>query len=112
MRCERCEEPVKPVDLAKDWPSRLRGKVTLRTYRVAWFSIRFGNVPSLERPTFTDSQMDLCDGCWADLLKWANEPEQERRKIAARHRREAQRLVEIAEARREREINEILKEAK
>lgn len=109
-RCQRCDEKIKPVSPAKDWPSRLRGQVTLHTHRVSWVSYHFGSVPSLERPRITHSEMDLCDGCWGELLSWATQPEQERRKIAAENRRNASRVEEVAEARRAREIQQILKE--
>jgi len=108
--CQRCDEKIEPVSLAKDWPSRLRGQVTLRTHRVSWMSYRFGSAPSFERPRITNSELDLCDGCWGELLSWATQPEQERRKIAAENRRNAGRIKEVAEARREKEIQEILRE--
>ena len=109
-KCQRCEEKIAPVSLGKDWPSRLRGRVTLRTHRVTWVSYRFGSVPSLERPRITNSELDPCDGCWGALLSWATQPGQERLKIAAENRRNAARVKEVAEARREKEIARILRE--
>lgn len=108
LTCERCEEKFKPVDLSHDWPTRLRGKVTIQQHKIAWTNIAFGNTPSLDRPRITISEMTLCDECWASLLEWANRPNQERLRIAAENRRTAARRVEVAEARREREIGRIL----
>lgn len=110
MTCQRCEEKFKPIDLRKDWPTRLQGKITIRTYSIFWSSIWFGNTPSLDRPRHTKSEMTLCDECWASLLQWATQPEQERRKIAAENRRSAERRVRVAEERREREIQRIMRE--
>ena len=107
-KCERCDEKIEPVSLSKDWPSRLRGRVTVRTHRVTWISIRFGNTPSLESPRITNSELDLCDGCWGELLAWATQPEQARLRIAAENRRNKERVVEVAEARREREISRLM----
>ena len=107
-KCQRCDEKIEPVSLDKDWPSRLRGHVTLRTHRVRWVSFRLGSIPSLESPRITNSELDLCDGCWGELLAWATQPEQERLKIAAQNRRNADRVREVAEARREKEISRLL----
>lgn len=107
-KCQRCDEKIEPVSLAKDWPSRLRGQVTLRTHRVRWQSIHFGSIPSLEHPRITHTELDLCDGCWGELLAWANRPNQERLKIAAENRRNAARVREVAEARREKEISRLM----
>lgn len=110
MTCDRCDEKIRPVDLSKDWPTRLRGRVTLRTHRVWWQSTWFGNTPALDAPRITYTEVDLCDGCWGELLSWVNQPSQERLKIAAENRRNAARVREMAEERRERAIQRLLDE--
>lgn len=104
MRCGRCDELFKPIDLSKDWPTRLQGRVTIQTYKVGWTSIYFGNIPALERPKFLNTEMTMCDECWASLLAWATQPGQERARIAAENRLAKKRLVDAAEERREREV--------
>lgn len=108
-RCERCEEPVVPVELKKLWPSRFFGRVEATTYRIKWTHI-WRRVP-WERAEMSHTEMRLCDGCWGDLLAWCNEPEQQRRKIAAQHRRDAQRALEVAEARVEQQVQAELRGA-
>jgi len=61
-------------------------------------------------PKVTYSEMDLCDECWCELLAWANQPEQERLKIAAENRRRAARVEKIQLDRRERAIAELMKD--
>lgn len=108
LTCDRCEEKFKPISLEKDWPSRFQGKVTIRQHRISWASVHFGNTPTLERPRISHTEMTMCDECWGALLEWANRPNQERLKIAAENRRMAARRVEVAEARREREVQRLL----
>ena len=109
-KCERCEEPIPPVNLIKDWPSRFRGRVTLLTHRLTWVHYKIGDNTDPNPLRITNSQMDLCDGCWGDLLQWCNEPNQERLKIAAQHRRYRERVIRTAEERRERQINNMMGE--
>lgn len=110
LTCDRCEEKFEPISLEKDWPTRLQGKVTIRQHRISWASFRFGSTPSLERPRISRTEMTLCDECWGALLEWANQPNQERLKIAAENRRIAARRVEVAEARRDREVRRLMNE--
>ena len=110
LTCERCEEKFAPINLSHDWPSRLQGKVTIRQHRISWTSISFGNIPSLTSPRISNTEMTLCDECWGSLLEWANRPNQERLKIAAENRRSAARRLEVAEARRDREVQRLMSE--
>lgn len=110
-RCKRCDEPVKPVDLAKDWPSRLRGKITTRVHRVSIVSYILGGRFGEESPRIVNTEpIDLCDECWGEFLAWATQPEQERLKIAAENRRREAQRIQAAEDRREREIRRLMKE--
>lgn len=114
-KCERCEEPVLPVIL-EDVPliGRITGnaKAVERTVTVKLTSIRQRLSPmgAYERPYFSRTDVDLCDQCWGAFLSWVTEPGQERAKIAAENRRKDQRLLEVAERRREESVQRYLKE--
>jgi hypothetical protein len=111
-KCERCNEPIPPVDIKKDWPRRVRGEISTRTHTVTWVFYRFpwGTWGQRERVETTNTKAILCDGCWGDLLDWITEPGQERAKIAAEHRRTEQRVREVAEARREADVQRHMRE--
>lgn len=108
QKCERCDEPIKPVSLAKDWPNRIRGMVTLRVHRIRW--VTYNLFERWRSPRITNCEMDLCDECWASLLEWVNQPVQQRLRIAADNRRAAAQRVKVAEERLEREIERLLAE--
>lgn len=108
LKCQRCDEKIRPVSLSKDWPSRIRGKVTLRVHRIGWHFYNLDRAPEPAR--ITECAVDLCDECWASLLEWATQPEQERLRIAAENRRSEAQRVAVAEERREREIQRLMKE--
>ena len=109
-KCERCEEPILPVDFAHDWPSRFRGQMTVRTHLISWVHYTFAGIPALAQPKISHTNIELCDGCWGDLLGWCNQPDQERLKIAAGHRHVEKQIKKVAEERRERQINNMMRD--
>lgn len=113
-KCERCEEPVESVNLEKlPLIGRFTGKVSVdvikRTVHLTSIRQRLSNWGAYERPNFSRTDVTLCDQCWGAFLSWATEPGQERAKIAAENRRKNQRLQEIAEQRREAQVQRHLK---
>ena len=115
QKCERCEEPVEKVSLDKlPLIGRFTGHVSVevikRTIRLQSIRQRFSKMGAYERPHFTHTDVTLCDQCWGAFLSWVCEPGQERAKIAAENRRNDQRLHEVAERRREEQVQRYLKE--
>lgn len=111
-KCDRCDEPIRPVILGQGIAARLTGDIARVVYKITWTSIReqWMARTSAESVRFTHTEVSLCDECWGALLSWVNQPQQERLKIAAENRRYRQRVAEVAEQRREREIQKLLKE--
>lgn len=110
-KCYRCDEQIPPVDLSKDWPHRFRGTVVHQTHKIKLSLIDFArNAFGRGLPEVSNTELVLCDGCWGDLLSWANAPQQERLEIAAKNRRMRQREIDVAEERRERDIQKLLME--
>lgn len=106
-KCERCEEPIEPVSLSKlPLIGRFVGTVAVVTRTVHLQSIRqrLSVMGAYERPQFTRTDVTLCDQCWGAFLSWATEPGQERAKIAAENRLKNMRLQEVAERRREEQV--------
>lgn len=111
VKCERCEEPVKPVNLSEvPIIGRFTGKVgvVVRTIHLQSIRQRLSAMGAYERPDFSRTDVTLCDQCWGAFLSWATEPGQERAKIAAENRRNAQRLKDVAEQRRESAVQRYL----
>ena len=108
-KCERCEEPIEPVNLSKlPLIGRFTGKVsvdvTKRTVHLTHIRQRLSKMGAYEKPHFLRTDVTLCDQCWGAFLDWVCEPGQERAKIAAENRRKDQRLREVAEQRREAQV--------
>jgi len=115
-QCDRCEERVHPVSLEKlPLIGRLTGKVQVetivRTVRLHGIRQRLSPMGAYERPSFTRTDVTLCDQCWGAFLSWVNEPGQERAKIAAANRRADRRLLEVAERRRDEQVRRHMAEA-
>ncbi|UOR02042.1 hypothetical protein MUN77_01540 [Leucobacter allii] len=114
-KCERCEEPVKPVVLERlPLIGRFVGKVgvVVRTIHLTSIRQRLSALGAYERADFSRTDVTLCDQCWGAFLTWACEPGQERAKIAAENRRKDQRLREVAERRREEQVQRYMKEGR
>lgn len=114
-KCERCEEPIEPVNLSKlPLIGRFTGKVsvdvTKRTVHLTSIRQRLSKLGAYERPEFIRTDVALCDQCWGAFLSWVVEPGQERAKIAAENRRNDQRLAEVAERRRDERVREYMEE--
>ena len=112
-KCERCEEPIEPVSLSKlPLIGRFVGtvEVTKRTVHLQSIRQRLSIMGAYERPKFTRTDVALCDQCWGAFLSWVVEPGQERAKIAAENRRKNQRLVEVAERRRDERVRKYMEE--
>lgn len=111
-KCERCEEPVRPVNLSKlPLIGRFVGHVgvVVRTIHLQSIRQRLSAMGAYERPDFSRTDATLCDQCWGAFLSWVCEPGQERAKIAAENRRKDQRLREVAERRREEQVRREMK---
>lgn len=107
VKCERCEEPVKPVILSElPLIGRLFGKVgvVVRTIHLQSIRQRLSALGAYERADITRTDVTLCDQCWGAFLSWVTDPGQERAKIAAENRRKDQRLQEVAERRRDERV--------
>jgi len=91
-KCERCEEPAQRE--VPDLVSRMTGTITVKTYTIRWTSWMTRALAfmrdSRDGISTTYSEMTLCSECWGELLSWANQPNQERLKIAAENRRRIQ----------------------
>lgn len=112
-KCERCEEPIEPVNLSKlPLIGRFVGSVAVVTRTVHLTSIRqrLSVMGAYERPDFSRTDVKLCDQCWGAFLTWVCEPGQERAKIAAENRRKNMRLQEVAERRREERVQNHMSE--
>ena len=112
-KCERCEEPIEPVNLSKlPLIGRFVGTIAVVTRTVHLQSIRqrLSVMGAYERPEFSRTDVTLCDQCWGAFLSWVTEPGQERAKIAAENRRKNQRLQEVAERRREEQVQKHMRE--
>lgn len=115
QKCERCEEPVEKVSLEKlpligRFTGHVTATVTKRTIQLQSIRQRLSPLGAYERPSFTRTDVTLCDQCWGAFLSWVCEPGQERAKIAAENRRKDQRLLEVSEQRREASVQRYLKE--
>ena len=113
-KCERCEEPIEPVSLSKlPLIGRFVGtvEVTKRTVHLQSIRQRLSIMGAYERPKFSRTDVTLCDQCWGAFLSWVVEPGQERAKIAAENRRKNQRLVEVAERRRDERVRKYMEES-
>ena len=115
QKCERCEEAVEKVSLAKlPLIGRLTGNVevhvTKRTIHLRSIRQRLSPWGAYEKPHFSRTEVTLCDQCWSAFLFWVTEPGQERAKIAAENRRKNQHLLEVAERRREERVQRHMKE--
>lgn len=111
-KCDRCDEPIRPVVLGESIVDRFIGDVVRVAYKVTWTSVREQWMArrAADAVRYMQTEVTLCDECWSSLLAWVNQPQQERRKIAAENRRMQQRRLEVAEQRREREIQKLLEE--
>ncbi len=113
-KCERCEEPAEKVELGKvpligRFTGTVSATVTTRTVHLQSIRQRLSAMGAYERPDFSHTDVTLCDQCWGAFLSWVTEPGQERAKIAAENRRKNQRLQEVAERRREEQVQRYMK---
>lgn len=112
-RCERCEEPIEPVSLSKlPLIGRFVGTVAVveRTVHLRSIRQRLSVMGAYEDVNTSRTDVTLCDQCWGGFLSWVAEPGQERAKIAAENRRKNQRLLEVAERRRDEQVERHMKE--
>ena len=112
-KCERCEERIEPVNLSTlPLIGRFVGTIAVveRTVHLKSIRQRLSVMGAYERPDFFRTDVTLCDQCWGAFLTWVTEPGQERAKIAAENRRKNQRLQEVAERRREEQVQRHMKE--
>lgn len=115
QKCERCEEPAEKVTLDKvpligRFTGNAEVQVTKRTIHLRSIRQRLSPWGAYERPEFFRTEVTLCDQCWGAFLSWATEPGQERAKIAAENRRKNQHLLEVAERRREEQVQRHMRE--
>lgn len=112
-KCERCEEPVKPVILSElPLIGRFFGKVgvVIRTIHLTSIRQRLSALGAYERAHYSRTDVTLCDQCWKSFLSWVVAPGQERAKIAAENRRKDQRIREVDERRREEKVQRYMEE--
>lgn len=112
-KCERCEEPIEPVSLSTlPLIGRFVGTIAVVTRTVHLQSIRqrLSVMGAYEGPEFSRTGVTLCDQCWGAFLSWVCEPGQDRAKIAAENRRNIKRMQDIAERRREEQVQKHMKE--
>ncbi len=112
-KCERCEEPVKPVNLSEiPLIGRFVGKVgvVVRTIHLRSIRQRLSAMGAYELPDFSHTDVTLCDQCWGAFLSWVCEPGQERAKIAAENRLDERKRREYAERLREERVQRHMKE--
>lgn len=115
LTCERCDEKIEPVNLSTlPIIGRFTGTIAViqRTVHLRSIRQRWSVLGAYDGPTFSRTDVTLCDQCWGAFLSWVCDPGQERAKIAAENRRKNERLKEVAEARRERQVQKYLGEGK
>jgi hypothetical protein len=112
ITCQRCDEPVKRE--VPDMVSRMTGRIVKTTYTVHWTTWRTRPLALMRNYRdgiqVSNSELTLCSECWGGLLTWANQPEQERLKIAAENRRYRAQVEKVAAERREQEIQALMTE--